>query len=75
MKLPVYIYHFVFICVVGQSTSPLDVGDIKCDICELIIKELDTIVGQNASAEKINATIYNLCSQLPGTAAKYVSIY
>ncbi|XP_060558736.1 uncharacterized protein LOC132719018 [Ruditapes philippinarum] len=56
---------------VGQSTSPNDVGDIKCDICELIIKELDTIVGQNASADKINATIYNLCSQLPGTAAKY----
>ncbi|KAH3861880.1 hypothetical protein DPMN_024833 [Dreissena polymorpha] len=53
------------------STRP--VGDLKCDICELIIQELDQLVGQNASAEKINSTIYALCDKLPGTAKTFVS--
>lgn len=52
-----------------------NVGDIKCDICELIIQELDSIVGQNASDEKINATIYNLCNYLSGTAKTFVSFF
>jgi hypothetical protein len=66
-----YLFNFLITAKVVRIIN--DVGDIKCDICELIIRELDNIVGNNASANKINATIYNLCSQLPGTAAKYVS--
>lgn len=49
-----------------------NVGDIKCDICELIIQELDSLVGKNASAEKINATIYDLCNDLSGSAKTFV---
>lgn len=49
------------------------VGDLKCDICELIIKGLDSIIGKNASEEKVNATIYELCNDLSGSAKAFVS--
>ncbi|XP_053381659.1 uncharacterized protein LOC123562193 [Mercenaria mercenaria] len=54
--------------------NTLNVGDIKCEICELIIQGIDSIVGNNASAEKINATIYTLCSDLPSGAAQIYCI-
>ena len=53
--------------------EPQLVGDIKCEICELIIQGLDNIVIKNASDEKINATIYTLCGDLPGSARAFVS--
>ncbi|XP_052262276.1 uncharacterized protein LOC127866048 isoform X12 [Dreissena polymorpha] len=57
-----------------KPENPKPVGDIKCDICELIIQELDQVVGQNASAEKINATIYALCDKLPGTSKTFCQL-
>ncbi|WAQ97104.1 SAP-like protein [Mya arenaria] len=49
-----------------------EVGDVKCDICELLVQELEKLIGANATDEKINATIYGLCDQLPGAAASFV---
>ncbi|WAQ97105.1 hypothetical protein MAR_029795 [Mya arenaria] len=49
-----------------------NVGDLKCNICELLVQELEKLIGANATDEKINATIYGLCDQLPGTAASFV---
>lgn len=54
-----------------MRTQP--VGDIKCEICELIIKEADSIIGKNASEEKINATIFEICNDLPSSAKSFVS--
>ncbi|WAQ97103.1 hypothetical protein MAR_029793, partial [Mya arenaria] len=48
-----------------------NVGDIKCDICERLVQELEKLIGANATDEKINATIYGLCDQLPGAAASF----
>ena len=49
------------------------VGDIKCDICELVVDELDKLIGTNSTDAKINATIYELCSRLPATVQSFVS--
>lgn len=50
------------------------VGDVKCDICELVIRGIDDLVGKNASEEKINSTIYEICNDLPGSAKTFVSL-
>lgn len=65
-------------CIIFSVTEDVKieekVGDVKCDICELIIRGIDELVGKNASEEKINATIYEICNDLPGTAKTFVSI-
>lgn len=43
-------------------------GDLKCDVCEEVIKFLDSYIEKNASIDKINETLYRLCSGLPSGA-------
>jgi len=61
----------VFLVAPVKAVS--NVGDIKCEICELIIKGLDGLIGQNASVEKINQTVYSLCNDLGGSFKDLVS--
>lgn len=39
--------------------------DAKCELCEFLVTIIDKELGQNASLEKINSTIYGLCNLLP----------
>lgn len=50
-------------------------GDLKCDICEGVIELLDKYVEDNATDEKINQTLYALCSGLPAGALRDLVIY
>jgi len=59
--------------VAEPKAQPQPLGDVKCDICELVIRAIDDMVGGNASETKINATIYEVCNDLPGSAKKFVS--
>lgn len=63
----------VYLTEVEPVKVEKQVGDVKCDICELVIRGIDELVGKNASEEKINATIYEICNDLPGTAKTFVS--
>ncbi|XP_061195678.1 uncharacterized protein LOC133203893 [Saccostrea echinata] len=45
-----------------SATSP---QDAKCELCEFLVKIVDQELGQNASLDKINNTIYGLCNLLP----------
>lgn len=47
---------------------------VKCDICELVIKELDSVIEQNATIDKINETLYQTCNKLPGALQDLVCI-
>jgi hypothetical protein len=51
-----------------------NVGDIKCEICELAVHKPDELIGQNASKDKINSTMYQICNDLSGTSKIYVSM-
>jgi len=57
----------------NAQESPAPVGDVKCELCELLVTELDKLIGDNATDAKINATIYELCSKLPSTVQAFVS--
>lgn len=39
---------------------------IKCDLCEALIEELDSIAEKNSSVAKINETLYGICDKLEG---------
>jgi hypothetical protein len=45
---------------------------VKCEICTLLVQGLDEILRGNASVAQINATIFNLCGELPGSAKSFV---
>lgn len=45
-------------------------GDLACDVCEGVVELLDTLLENNATDEKINQTLYQLCSGLPDGALK-----
>ncbi|XP_062615801.1 uncharacterized protein LOC134277489 [Saccostrea cucullata] len=50
-----------------RGPSAISPQDAKCELCEFLVKIVDQELGQNASLEKINSTIYGLCNLLPAT--------
>jgi len=51
----------------------LDV-DVLCDTCEFLVGEVDKIVVENATAAKINATLFAACTKLPKEVQPLVRI-
>lgn len=43
---------------------------MQCVICEAAMELVDKLIENNATDEKINATLYRLCSGLPDGALK-----
>nr|XP_022314417.1 prosaposin-like [Crassostrea virginica] len=50
-----------------QGPSALSPQDAKCELCEFLVNIIDKELGQNASLDKINNTIYGICNLLPAT--------
>ena len=48
--------------------------DLKCDLCEAVLQLLDAAIEKNATKEKINSTVYQICDSLPGTLKDLVSV-
>ena len=59
-------------CLIGKQTNKsctlLLQGTLACDICEGLIEILDKYIEDNATDDKINQTLYSLCSGLPDGA-------
>lgn len=45
-----------------------------CELCEFVVNIVDQELGQNASVDKINNTIYSLCNLLPDAVKVTVSV-
>ena len=56
-------------------SNNLQQGDVACDLCEGVIEILDNLLEDNATDEKINQTLYNLCSGLPSGAFQDLVCY
>ena len=46
---------------------------IKCDVCKLIVEELDKVIEQNTTVGKLNETVYGICNKLEGAFQDLVS--
>ena len=51
-----------------STTKQDNVGDLKCDICEELVKLLDGVITKNSSEQEINETLHRLCEGLPAGA-------
>ncbi|KAL4240574.1 hypothetical protein ACF0H5_001366 [Mactra antiquata] len=51
---------------IPENEDPRNLRDLKCTVCEEVIKEIDSLVAQNETIAKINETIYDVCSKLTG---------
>lgn len=69
------VHNTSFSCFVDivLSEPPTNVRDLKCELCELIVRKVDEGLGKNASKAEINSTIYKICDDLSGTTKTYVS--
>lgn len=49
--------------------------DLKCEVCKAVIEEIDAVIKQNATIDKINETVYDLCSKLQGALQDLVNTF
>lgn len=50
-----------------STKTPLTAPSTKCVLCEFVIKELDSLLGDNATEKEIIQAVDEVCSELPDT--------
>lgn len=66
--------HSMELCTAFLHITFYSFQDAKCELCEFLVTIIDKELGQNASLEKINSTIYGLCNLLPAAIKPEVSL-
>ena len=46
---------------------------LECNLCKILVKELDKLVETNETKIKINETVFKVCSDAPGQLKNFVS--
>ena len=47
---------------------------LECEICKLLVTELDNLLKENRSQEVVIETVHKLCNALPDAFKKFVSV-
>ena len=55
------------------SLQPPSAGP-ACELCQLLVQTVDQYLKDNHTEAAINATVYKLCNELPGTLKDTVSL-
>ncbi|XP_048763625.2 uncharacterized protein LOC125671775 isoform X4 [Ostrea edulis] len=61
--------------VTGSELSHEQASPLECEICKLLITELDTLLKENKSQEIVIETVNKLCSALPDSFKKFCDAY
>ncbi|XP_076453804.1 uncharacterized protein LOC143288969 isoform X2 [Babylonia areolata] len=60
---------FLTLCSSSDFESPSNVKRVSdgpvCELCELLVQEVDKYLAENSTEAAINATVYKLCNDLP----------
>ena len=56
-----------------SAVAKITANPVACELCELLVQIVDSYLGQNASADTINQTVYDLCNDLPDPIKTTVS--
>ncbi|KAK6187859.1 hypothetical protein SNE40_005792 [Patella caerulea] len=53
--------------VAEKAVRRVEEKGVGCELCKLIVQEVDTYLEQNRSEAAVNATLYKVCDSLPAT--------
>ncbi|XP_069123595.1 uncharacterized protein [Argopecten irradians] len=60
---------------IQEEVEEVEAGTIECELCKMLVDELDQVLANNRSDVIINSTIYQLCGEVPGTLKNYCMTY
>ncbi|XP_060083539.1 uncharacterized protein LOC132562787 [Ylistrum balloti] len=59
----------------NEEDNGIEANPLECELCKLLVDEIDQVLVNNRSEEVINATIYQLCGEVPGGMKNFCLTY
>ncbi|XP_033733732.1 uncharacterized protein LOC117322890 isoform X2 [Pecten maximus] len=58
-----------------EEPEQIEANPLECELCKMLVDELDQVLANNRSEAVINSTIYQLCGEVPGAMKNYCMTY
>ncbi|OWF36411.1 uncharacterized protein LOC110441718 isoform X2 [Mizuhopecten yessoensis] len=59
----------------NEEDESIQANPLECELCKILVIELNKVIVTNQTDEVINATVYNLCSDAPGALTNFCFTY